>query len=116
MIKQAQKGKKYEGGAPLRCGFHICCRPLFSSPVFTFPKTSPNLGCPSRNQKYFYTLEAHLCLYVNSLIFPSSISTLNQLPLNHLPSIPTISFPIYKNAYIRLQKFSGNQILKSRFS
>lgn len=53
MIKQDEKGKKEEGGLPLRCGYHTCCRPLFSSLVFTLPNTSPNQGCPSRNQKQF---------------------------------------------------------------
>lgn len=109
MLKQTQKGKKEEGGFPLRCGYHTCCRPLFSSPVFTLSNTSPNLCCPSRNQKQF--------LYTGSTLLPickfSHLSihffTYNKQPLNDLSSFPTIFFPIYKNAYIRFQKFSGNK-------
>ena len=115
MLKQDEKGKKEEGGFPLRCGYHTCCRPLFSSPVFTLPNTSPNLSCPSRNQKQF--------LYTGSTLLPickfSHLSihffTYNKQPLSDLSSFPTIFFPIYKNAYICFQKFSGNKILKPRF-
>lgn len=93
----------------MRCGYHTCCRPLFSSPIFTLPNTFPNLGCPSRNQKQF--------LYTGSTPLPickfSHLSihffTYNKQPLNDLSSFPTIFFPIYKNAYIRFQKFSGNK-------